>query len=501
MPHYKIIRNGRVLDLTHQNIADVDILIEDHKIKTIGAAIEAPADADVIDATDRLLMPGLVNAHTHGHGALSKGVGDRWTLELLLNGARWISGHQSAQYKYLSTLLGALEMVRKGCTACYDLFLELPLPSSEGIQAIVQAYTDAGMRAVIAPMMADRSFYQAIPGVLDALPESLRKDVAKATMQPGAANVEACRAFLQQFSIDSDHIRFALAPTIPLHCSDEFIVANRDLARDYDIGLHMHLAESKIQALAGMQSYGKTLTAHLDELGFLGPNFTAAHGVWLDDDDILRLADNGCSVAHNPGSNLRLGSGISAVREMLDAGMNVGIGTDGANCSDNQNMFEAMRFASFVSRARSHNYERWLSTAETLMMATQGSAKALGFADDIGQLEPGYKADIVFLDLNHVNLIPLNNVINQLVHTEDGSAVDSVMVDGEFVLQQGQFTRIDIASIRRQIEVAVADMSRLNSEAKQLCEQLEQHVGHFCIGLAQQPYHINAMAARMLERT
>ncbi len=388
-------------------------------------------------------------------------------------------------------------MVRKGCTACYDLFLELPLPSSEGIEAIAQAYTDAGMRAVIAPMMADRTFYQAVPGLLDALPANLRSEVEATLVQSGTANIEACRLFLQQSAFDTERIRLALAPTIPLHCSDDFIIANRDLAREYDIGLHMHLAESKIQAVSGIKHYGKTLTAHLDELGFLGPNFTAAHAVWLDNEDIKRLADNGCSVAHNPGSNLRLGSGISAIREMLGAGLNVGIGTDGANCSDNQNMFEAMRFASFVSRIRSHDYQDWLSTAETLTMATRGSAKALGFADSIGQLKPGCKADIVFLDLNHVNLIPLNNAVNQLVHTEDGSAVDSVMVGGDFVLRQGHFTRLDIAKIRTQIEAAVEDMARLNSEAKQFCEKLEQHVGHFCIGLARQPYHVHAMADRL----
>ena len=386
---YKLIRNGQMLDIARQSVDNVEILIENDCIKVFGSAtVEAPADAEIIDAGNRLLIPGLINAHTHGHGALSKGVGDRWTLELLLNGTRWISGQQSAEYKYLSTLLGALEMVRKGCTACYDLFLELPLPTSDGIQAIAKAYTDAGMRAVIAPMMADRTFYQAIPGLLEALPPALRNETEKTFLQPGTANIEACRLFLQQTSFDADHIRLALAPTIPLHCSDDFIRANRDLAREYDLGLHMHLGESKIQAVSGIKRYGKTLTAHLETLGFLGPNFTAAHAVWLDDDDIKRLADNGCSVAHNPGSNLRLGSGISAIREMVSAGVNVGIGTDGANCSDNQNMFEAMRFASFVSRVRSHDYDHWLSTVETLTMATEGSARTLGFGDSIGQLKP-----------------------------------------------------------------------------------------------------------------
>ncbi len=256
----------------------------------------------------------------------------------------------------------------------------------------------------------------------------------------------------------------------------------------------MHLAESKVQAVSGLELYGKTLTAHLDELGFLGPEFTAAHAIWLDEDDIKRLADNGASVAHNPGSNMRLGSGHAAVREMLDAGLNVGIGTDAAHCADNQNMFEAMRLASFVSRVRSHDYETWLRTEEVFHMATEGSARALGFGDDIGRIEPGCKADIVLLDLDHINYLPCNDPTNQLVHTEDSSAVHSVMIDGRMVLEQGRFTEIDTQRLRADAENAVAELAELNHDSRALAAQLEAHVGKFCIGLARKPYHVHAMA-------
>jgi guanine deaminase len=216
--------------------------------------------------------------------------------------------------------------------------------------------------------------------------------------------------------------------------------------------------------------------------------------VWLDDDDLRRLANHGASVAHNPGSNLRLGSGIAAVHDMLQAGINVGIGTDGANCSDNQNMFEAMRLASFVSRVRSHDYHTWLTTEQALSMATEGSARALGMGDDIGRLAPGYKADIVFLDLNHVNFLPLNDPTHQLVHTEDGSAVDSVLIDGDIVLWHGQFPGIDLAAVRRRIEAARQDLAVKSHATRQAAEALEAHIGHFCIGLSRQPYHVHALA-------
>lgn len=313
-------------------------------------------------------------------------------------------------------------------------------------------------------------------------------------MQPSEAILDACRHLLNHTRFETSRLQLALAPTIPLHCADDLIVAHRDLAREYGVGLHMHLAESKVQAVSGRKRYGKTLTAHLDALGFLGPEFTAAHAIWLDRDDIQRLADNGASVAHNPGSNLRLGSGIAAVHDMVQAGVNVGIGTDGANCSDNQNMFEAVRLASFVSRVRSHDYHDWLQTDQVLRMATEGSAKALGFGDDVGRLAPGYKADIVFLDLNHVNFLPLNDATNQLVHTEDGSAVDSVLIDGQVVLWQGRFPHLDLASIRTRVETVREELAARSRDAKQASEALEEHLGRFCIGLSRQPYHVHALA-------
>src|SRR5580692_2104073 len=132
----------------------------------------APDSAVLVDASDRAMMPGLVNGHIHGHGTLAKGlVGDRWPLELFLNGMPGMTGHRTVEDKYLNGLVAAVEMIRKGCTACYDLFFEFPQPSRDGIAAVGRAYRDAGMRAVIAPMVADKTRYQAYPGLIDAVPE------------------------------------------------------------------------------------------------------------------------------------------------------------------------------------------------------------------------------------------------------------------------------------------------------------------------------------------
>src|SRR5580704_5458922 len=213
---YTILRGGRVLDITADTAELREVLTEDDTIREIGPpGCPAPEGAVEFSAERRLLHPGLVNAHTHAHGNLSKGMGDRWTLELLLCAAPWLTGYRTAEDKCLSAQLGAVEMVLKGCTACYDLSFEWPLPTSEGLAQAAQAYADVGMRAVVAPMVADRSFYEAIPGLLEALPMPRQQRVAELRLPPAEATLTAIRGALRGWSFDRDRIRSAVAPTIP----------------------------------------------------------------------------------------------------------------------------------------------------------------------------------------------------------------------------------------------------------------------------------------------
>ncbi len=495
-PLYTIVRNALVLLPGKAQAEPVDLLLEGDTIREIGPqGMSAPADATVVDAAGKLVHAGLINAHTHGHGALAKAMGDRWTLELLLAAGPWISGNRSLEDKYLSATLNGAEMVLKGTTACYDLFFEVPAPSVEGMSAIAQAYQDVGMRATIAPMVADKTLYEAIPGLYDALPEALRSAVDRFRMQPYAETLKGFEAFVTQTRIDSERLKIALAPTIPLHCSDEFLGACRDCARRFGLGLHSHVSESKIQALSGVKRYGRTLTAHLDKLGLLGPDFTVAHGVWLDPDDMRILAGHGASVAHNPASNMRLGSGLADLRAMLDAGVNVAIGTDGSNSGDNQNMYEATRLASFVSKVRGPDMHQWLTTPEALHAATEGGARALGFQGKIGRIEAGYKADLVFVDLGHINWLPHNRTVNQIVHVEDGTAVRDVMIGGRFVVKEGRLLTIDLAKLARQAEAARERLEAVNAPMKILAEKLQEAVASFCIGLAREPYQVERYGA------
>src|SRR5262245_27897637 len=200
-----IVRNGRALDIKGHTAPSADMLIAGDTIAEIGPpGLAAPADAVVIDATDRLIHPGLINAHTHGHGNLSKGMGDRWTLEVLLTAAPWISGNRSLEDKYLTTYIGALEMLMKGCTACYDLTVEFPQPTPEGLAACAKAYSDAGMRAVVAPMVANISFYEAIPGLMEVLPAALQKEVERLKLAPEEASLSAMRQVLSDWPLDRD---------------------------------------------------------------------------------------------------------------------------------------------------------------------------------------------------------------------------------------------------------------------------------------------------------
>ena len=436
-----------------------------------------------VEASGRALMPGLVNGHNHAQTGLSKGLFDRYNLETYLNAQPGVTGRRTLEDKHLSALIGAAEMVRKGCTAGYDMFGEFPLPTAEGIEAVARAYAEAGMRAAIAPMMADRSFYQAIPGLAEALPAELREQALKAKYAPYKETLSSVEGVLKNWKFDPDNIKPALGPTIPHHCSDEFLLACRDLARDKALGIQMHVAESRLQAAVAPKIYGESLVAHLAKLKLLTPSFCVAHGVWLDDDDRKRLADAGASISHNPGSNLKLGSGIADMRAMLKRGLNVAIGTDGAASSDNLNAFEAMRLACYLSRVKGNPPELWVSAREALRAATEGGARALGF-ERLGRIEKGWKADLVLLDLGALHYVPLNDLASQIVFGEDGTGVESVMIGGRWVVRERKLLTVDTEALKRKAEEAVARLRAANADARALGEKLQPYVGHFCAGLS-----------------
>ncbi len=477
---------GALLADGQEHLGDpADMLVINGHIARIGPpGMDAPEGAATVDASDRLIIPGLVNAHTHSHLAVAKGLSEAWTLELHLHNGPWTGGGQALEDRRLLAQASALEMLLKGCTAAYDLVLEMPAPTPEGLVATAQGYLDVGMRVVVAPMMADRTFWRAIPGLMDTLPAAMRPAVEQILLAPHDVSLAACAAAIRAWPHARDHARLALGPTIPLHCSDAFWTGCRDMAEQDGLAIHCHLAESRVQKLKGREVYGRSLTQHLDALGILGPGFTGAHGIWLEAGDLDLLAARGASIAHNPSSNFRLGSGIADVPAMRRAGVNVGIGSDACSCSDHQNLFEAMRLACYLCRTASPDPDDWISPAETLRMATAGGARTLGLDHLIGRLAPGHAADLVLLDLRSPNFMPLNRPLNQLVFCEEGRSVDSVYVEGRQVVGNGRILTVDHDALHRRICDRAAELQAQNAGRRRELAALEPYVKHFCVGLA-----------------
>jgi len=479
-----VIRGARVLAPDALSAPHADLLIEGESILAVLPPGSTVADAQVFDAADRLIIPGLVNGHTHSHGGLAKGSGDKWDLALLLTHGGWISGGRVLQDKWLSTALNAVENLKKGCTAVYDLPVELPAPTIDGLDAMAEAYAAVGIRAVLAPMVADLTFFQATPGLIEALPEPHRARAEAMRAAPAQTTIDAIAGAAKAWSHESRGVTLGCAPTIPLHGTDDFLRACRKLAFDYDLPMQTHVAESRYQAAGGEIRYGgATLLEHMDKLGVVGPWFSVAHGVWLTEGDLALLAERGGGLSHNPGANMRLASGIAPVRAAIQAGVTVGIGTDGSSSSDNQNMFEAMRLSAFASRLwEDAEEEAWLGTAETVRLATQGSSKLLGLEG--GTIEAGKPADLVLLDLGHINWMPFNDAANQLVWTEDGSAVVDVMVGGAWKLRDRKVLGLDEAKLMRDAQAAADRLRETNAGAKQWAHEIAPHVACHCRALA-----------------
>jgi cytosine/adenosine deaminase-related metal-dependent hydrolase len=348
-----VIRGGRLLDSERLGAEPGDLLVREGRIVAIlPSGGPAPDEAEELDAADRLIIPGLGNAHMHSHLTFAKGVQDRWTLELHLAHGPWTNALMTPEHRYLAAQLSAAEMLAKGCTSVCDLHNEIPIPTLDGMVAVARGYRDAGMRALVSPMLADRNLWQAIPGLADALPPDLVRPFANARFEP-PTRARRLRAIRSRWPFDALEAPFGAAPTIPLHCSDELIAAAIRFSEETGAELHMHVAESKVQAVAGLERYGCSLTAHLDRLGLLGrasPSRTQSGRRRPISTSSPREARRSRTTRAR---NLRLGSGIARVRDMAERGITIGIGTDAASCADGLSMFESLRLAPLVSHVTS----------------------------------------------------------------------------------------------------------------------------------------------------
>jgi 5-methylthioadenosine/S-adenosylhomocysteine deaminase len=494
-----VIRGGRLLTGTPPAVTRADILIEGERISAVGAGLAAPAGTREIDARQHLVLPGLGNAHTHAASHLARGRAGSWTLEDLLTYAPANYAFRTPEDEYLSAAVGAIEMLKTGCTSAYDLYMAVPAITEEALEAVVRAYEDVGVRVVLAPAVADVVFFQTVPGLLDLLPDDLRRTVEAMQPAPTKGLLDLTERAIRRWHGGADgRIRMAVSPTIPNQATDEFLDGCAGLAREYGVGIHTHLAESKVQAVESQRRWGKSIVARLGDHGVLGPGFVGAHSIWLTDDDLRMLADAGAAVAHNPGSNLRLGAGIAPVREMLDRGVAVGLGTDGSVCADNQNLFEALRIASVVSTIRfPHATERWLDAQTVWSLATSGTARVLGQAEDLGAIAPRAKADLVLLRADSVFLRPLADPVTALVYAETGASVDTVLVGGRVVVEGGRVTTVDEDRILARAQEAADRQRTQSAQAWAVAERLAPYVAAACRGAVATPLPINRFAAAL----
>lgn len=430
-----------------------DIEISKGAITAVSPHGRAHLEGDVIDGRDRLAIPGFVNGHQHSHELYFRGMSERLPLEEWMLSVRPVEPLPlTAEDVYWRTLAVAAEALRTGTTTiCDDVGID-PAGQPELLAAVARAYADAGVRAFVGPTLFDVPFARAVPFAQEELPaEALAAMAQAAARGPGAAaRLAAFGRFARDRLKSGEIVQAIAAPSAPQRCSPDFLVAVRTLADELGLPVITHVLETRVQAVGAQLGYGKSMVAYLDALGFLKPRTSLIHGVWLSRDDMKRIATSGATVQHNPWSNLKLGSGVAAVRALLDEGVNVSLGSDGCGSIETVSLQPTIAAAALLSALRGAP-EQWLSAREAFEAATLGGARALGLEEKVGRIAPGYCADIVLYRLDRAPFLPLNDAIRQLVFGDAAAAVESVVVDGRLVMDNGRLTSIDEAALQKEL--------------------------------------------------
>jgi 5-methylthioadenosine/S-adenosylhomocysteine deaminase len=463
-----VLENGLV-DVGGGEFRRTDVFVAGGRL-----AAEAPSEAERVDCSRFLIVPGMVNAHNHSNENWFRGMWDNLPLEpwMLFSYPALAAPAQSPDEIYLRTLVGAIEQLKSGATCVVDFLYELDGFTTESLDAISRAYRDAGLRALIALGIGDRTYHETV-----ILEEGLvSRDLIDRLEQDKPPTWDEWERFsrdaVERFHRPDEGISIALGPSGPQRCTDEMLAGCAALAEELDLVIHIHVLETRMQAVSGKQMYGKTLVEHMDALGFLSPRVCFAHGIWLTPGDIDLVRDRGVTVAHNPASNLKLGSGLAAVPRLLAEGVNVALGTDGMSSNDGLDMFASLKLASLVHKLWGIDYEQWLGAKEAWQLATIGGAPAAGDATGLGVVEPGRRADLVLLDLESHVFTPLNDPLRQLALGSSTLAVDSVLVGGRWVVRDGQVTGVDEADVLARARETGAEIVGRFDEAFELGRQL-----------------------------
>ena len=450
-------------------ISDGAVLQRDGVIEAVGAYDELRERQvdEVIGGSRFVVIPGLVNSHHHGRGisTFQMGTTDGCLEPWIVEG--W--GRRPVDWR-LMTLYTAIQMVKSGTTT---VMYNHPRTPPEGLEdesgQVLRGFGDAGMRTAFSVYYRgqNRVVYQDDEAFLSGLPADLAEAVrgyVAATDMPEADYFSFFESLWESHGAEASGglVSVLLSPSNAQWASDDFFFRTKEYAARYGAAVHMHLVESWYQKEYGIRAWGKTPVAHLADLGFLGPELSCAHSVWLTEGDIELLADAGATVCHNPSSNLRLKNGIAPVNAMLAGGVNVALGTDSTALNDDDDMLQEMRLASKLHRQPGLDRPA-LDTHQALRLATANAARPTGFDGRIGALEPGRYADMVLLDWDAMTAPYFEgsgdaaaDAVNAVVYRGKSSHVDTVIIQGEAVLRGGQFVKADETEIADELREQLA---------------------------------------------
>jgi 5-methylthioadenosine/S-adenosylhomocysteine deaminase len=403
---------------------EADVLIEGNRIAGVGR-YEAQPDWQVVDAQRCAVIPGLINAHTHLYQNFLKGLNDGislvdWCDHVLFPAAdiihldNRVAGDERLGYAW--SLVAALEMIRCGTTCCIDMDMTM--------DAVFQAWLEIGFRGVGAVTLTD----QWIPDRLRQPPEVARQEALEYVARWHGVPAERPR------------IHTVLAPSTPFLASPDLLRWAGEQRDRLGIGLQIHVAETRYEVEEIGRQAGTTPLRYLDRLGLVDERLTAVHCVHVDQADLDLLEDRGVTVVHNPKSNMKLGSGVAPVAEMLHRGIPLALANDGAASNDLLDMFEEMRYAALLQKVAAKDPAA-ISAADVFRMATEGGARACGL--QAGTIDPGRLADLAVVNLRRPHLVPVHDIINSLVYCAKGSDVETTIIDGRLVMHNRQLLTMD----------------------------------------------------------
>ncbi|MCH2277449.1 MAG: amidohydrolase [Vicinamibacterales bacterium] len=424
-----LLTGGTVItmDRAARVITNGAVAVDGADIVAVGSAAEvasAITALEIVDTSGRIVLPGFVNTHTHAPMVMFRGLADDVALKEWLEQYIFPAEAKTVtpEFVRVASALAVLEMIRSGTTTFVDMYYFE--------EVIAEVVAEAGLRAVLGQTV-----------IQFPAPDAARPADALARAD----------AFIQAWA-GHERITPAVAPHA-MHTLDEAtLVLVRDLAMRHDVPILIHLAETEDELRIAQERYGRTPTSYLESIGFWGPSVLAAHGVWLSEVDIDILRRRGVGVSHNPESNMKLASGSAPVPEYLAAGVDVGLGTDGAASNNDLDMFEAMRFASLLHKLQRRD-PKAVSAQASLQMATIGGARAIGLESEIGSIELGKRADLIVVSMAAARQTPMYDPISHLVYATRGDDVIMTIVHGRILMRDGRVLSLDepavLAAARR----------------------------------------------------